>query len=91
MKEQKQVEKVFPVEISGDDKKEMEKEVRDILGIEDDMKPVILDLESVRVLSPGKFEIDLVSLMNRRPIIFKLEEGKYVIDLESGLRGKKVD
>jgi len=92
MKEQKQIENVFPGEIAVGDKKEMEKEVRDILGIEDDMKPVILDLESVRVLSPGKFEIDLVSLMNRKPIIFKLEEGKYVIDLESGLKGgKKVD
>jgi len=64
------------------DKKKVEEDVRSILKIEDDMKPVILDLESVRVLSPGKFEIDIVSLMNRRPIVFKLEEGKYLIDIE---------
>jgi len=64
------------------DKKKVEEDVRSILKIEDDAKPVILDLESVRVLGPGKFEIDIVSLMNRRPIVFKLSEGKYVIDLE---------
>lgn len=65
------------------DKAKVEKDVRSILGIEDEEKPVILDLESVRVLKPGKFEIDLVSLLNRKPIVFKLEEGKYIIDLDS--------
>lgn len=71
------------------DKTQVEKDVREILEIEDETKPVILDLESVRVLAPGKFEIDLVSLLNRKPIVFKLEEGKYIIDLESGLGVKK--
>ena len=64
------------------DKNQIEKDVRAILNIEDESKPVILDLESVRVLKPGKFEIDIVSLMNRKPIIFKLQEGKYLIDIE---------
>jgi len=64
------------------DKKKVEEDVRGILKIEDDEKPVILDLESVRVLGNGKFEIDIVSLMNRRPIVFKLQEGKYLIDIE---------
>jgi len=45
--------------------------------------PVVLDLESVRILGTGKFEIDLVSLFKRKPIIYKLEEGKYFIDLAS--------
>ena len=71
------------------DKRQVEEDVRGILGIEDEEKPVILDMESIRILQPGKFEIDLVSLFNRKPIIFKLEEGKYIIDLESGLPGKK--
>ena len=65
------------------DKKQVEEDVRSILKIEDDSKPVILDLESIRILQPGKFEIDIVSLMNRRPIVFKLQEGKYLIDIES--------
>ena len=64
------------------DKVKVEKDVREILEIKDDEQPVILNLESVRVLGPGKFEIDLVSLMNRKPIVFKLEEGKYIIDLD---------
>jgi len=64
------------------DKKQVEEDVRSILKIEDEDKPVILDLESIRVLQPGKFEIDIVSLMNRKPIVFKLSEGKYVIDIE---------
>ena len=64
------------------DKKQVEQDVRSILKIEDESKPVILDLESIRILKPGKFEIDIVSLMNRRPIVFKLQEGKYLIDIE---------
>jgi uncharacterized protein len=70
------------VEFDKVDKKKVEEDVRGILGVEDDMKPVVLDLESIRVLKPGKFEIDLVSLMNRKPIVFKLQEGKYIIDLD---------
>lgn len=69
------------------DKKKVEEDVRSILKIEDESKPVILDLESIRVLKPGKFEIDIVSLMNRQPIVFKLQEGKYLIDIEN--LGKK--
>jgi len=64
------------------DKKKVESDVRNILKIEDESEPVILDLESIRVMKPGKFEIDIVSLMNRRPIVFKLQEGKYLIDIE---------
>ncbi len=54
----------------------------DKVKVEDDEKPVILDLESVRVLGPGKFELDIVSLMNRKPVVFKVSEGKYIIDIE---------
>lgn len=76
-------EKEIPIpEFDTVDKKQVEQDVRSILKIEDEDKPVILDLESVRVMSPGKFEIDIVSLMNRRPIVFKIQEGKYLIDLE---------
>jgi predicted nucleic acid-binding Zn-ribbon protein len=78
--------KVIPLpEFDKVDKKQVEKDVREILEIKDEEKPVILDLESVRILKPGKFEIDLVSLINRRPIVFKLEEGKYIIDIESSI------
>lgn len=70
------------------DKVKIEKDVREIIGIsEQEEIPVILDLESIRVLGPGKFEIDVVNLFNKkRPLIYKLEEGKYIIDLASTLR-----
>jgi len=74
-------EEIIP-EFNTVDKKKVEEDVRSILKIEDEDKPVILDLESVRILQPGKFEIDIVSLMNRRPIVFKLQEGKYLIDID---------
>jgi predicted nucleic acid-binding Zn-ribbon protein len=66
----------------------MEKDVREIIGVsEQEEVPVILDLESIRVIKPGKFEIDIVNLFNKkRPLIYKLEEGKYIIDLASTLK-----
>jgi len=82
IKQLQEAKKEVPIEFDKVDKKQVEEDVRNILKIEDDSKPVILDLESIRVLKPGKFEIDIVSLMNRRPIVFKLEEGKYIIDIE---------
>lgn len=88
MKENKEKENELIPQFNTVDKKKVEEDVRSILKIDDEEKPVILDLESVRVLKPGKFEIDIVSLMNRKPIVFKLEEGKYLIDIESGLPGK---
>ena len=69
-------------EFNSIDKKKVEEDVRSILKVEDEEKPVILDLESVKVLGPGRFELDIVSLMNRRPIVFKVSEGKYMIDIE---------
>lgn len=75
-----------PIEIPTEDKKQIEKDVREMAGITEESAPVILDLESVRVLGPGKFEIDVVNLFNKkRPLIYKLEEGKYIIDLASTL------
>ncbi len=73
------------------DKVQIEKDIREITGMDEEPeKPVILDLESVRVISPGKFEIDIINLFSkRRPIIYKLEEGKYIIDLTSTYKTNK--
>lgn len=75
-------------EINKLDKVKIEKDVREIIGIaEQEEIPVILDLESIRVLGPGKYELDVVNLFNKhRPLIYKLEEGKYIIDLASTLK-----
>ncbi len=74
------------IEIPELEKKHIEKDIREMVGITDENTPVILDLESVRVVGDGKFEIDLIKIFNKkRPLIYKLEEGKYIIDLASTL------
>lgn len=76
------------IELKEVDKKQVEKDVREMIGLEEEREtPVILDLESVRITGPGKFEIDIVNLFSKkRPLIYKLEEGKYIIDLASTLK-----
>lgn len=75
------------IEIPETEKSTIEKDIREMVGIIDEETPVILDLESVRVLGDGKFEIDIVNVFNKkRPLIYKLEEGKYIIDLASTLQ-----
>ena len=76
-----------PIEIPKEEKEKVEKDIREIAGIVNEDSPVILNLESVRVTGDGKFEIDIVNLFNKeRPLIYKLEEGKYIIDLASTLK-----
>ena len=69
------------------EKKQIEKDVFDMVGsnLEDD-QPVILDFESIRIMKPGQYEIDLVQLFKGDPLIFKLDEGKYVIDLAESFK-----
>lgn len=70
------------LELSEKDKEQIETDVYDMVGDQiDTEKPVILDIESVRVLKPGQYELDLVHLFKGEPLIYKLEEGRYVIDL----------
>ena len=64
------------------EREQIEDDVFDLIGREVDKEhPVILDLEAIHVLKPGKYELDLVHLFKGEPLIFKLEEGKYMIDL----------
>ena len=76
-----------PIEmIPQEDKVRIERDVREMAGIVDEEMPVILDLESIRVVADGKFELDIVNLFNKkRPLVYKLEEGKYIIDLATTL------
>ncbi|MDP3698422.1 MAG: Zn-ribbon containing protein [Nanoarchaeota archaeon] len=79
--------------LSEEDKINIEKDVAEVLSIreEEPDAPVILDLESIRVVKPGKFEIDLVHLFKKDPLIIKLEEGKYMIDLPQAFKKMKED
>lgn len=70
-------------------KEEIKQEIKKL--IKDNESPVILDIETIRIVKPGKYEIDLQKLMARRQIVFKLAEGKYYIDLVSGFGNKVKD
>lgn len=96
--EKLQREKEMPMkELGKEEKQQIEKDVREMIGVKEE-EPVILDFESIRVIKPGKFELDIVNLFSKkRPLIYKLEEGKYIIDLAASLKisldkiiGKKI-
>jgi len=74
-------------ELTAEDKQHMEQDVREIVGIKEIDAPIILDFESVTVTSPGKYILDVPNLFNKnRPLVYKLEDGKYVIDLSSAIK-----
>jgi len=75
-------------ELESSDKVQIEKDIREMTGLDEEPeKPVILDIESIKVIRPGKFEIDIVKLLSKnRPLVYKLEEGKYIIDLSSSIK-----
>ncbi len=70
------------------DKESIEKDISEIIHVktENKDKPVILDIEAIRVMKPGKYELDLVHLFKKDPLIIKLEEGKYMIDLPEAFK-----
>lgn len=76
--------------LSTKEKKQIEDDVLDIVGDKlGNERPVILDFESIRVLRPGQYELDLVDLFKGKPLIYKLDEGKYVIDIVSTFQKKE--
>ena len=81
--------KEITLNLSDEQKQQIEQDVLDIIGVKDDDAPVILDLESIRVGEPGKYELDLVELFKGRPLVYRVEEGKYIIDIASSFRAEK--
>jgi len=67
--------------LTEEEKKQIEKDVYDLIGSREDSEPVVLDLESIRILKPGKYELDLVHLFKKDPLVYKTGDGKYMIDL----------
>jgi len=88
-KEQIEAAKKITTNLTKKDKQQIENDVYDIIGAEKEERdnPVVLDLESIRILKPGKFEIDLVHLFQKgQPLVYKLEEGKYMIDIVTSFK-----
>lgn len=72
--------------LSKSEVKEIESDIRDIVSEDIGKKTskdetVILDVESIRVIKPGKYKIDVTKLFANKPIVIRLGEGKYKIDL----------
>jgi len=74
---------------------EIEQDIREIVkkqeGIEEE-DTVILDVEAIRVIKPGKYRIDVVNLFTQKPLVIRTGPGRYELDLStllSGLRRKK--
>ena len=75
--------KTLRKKLSDEEIKKIEEDIIDLVGEEMDKdKPVVLDLETVRVDKEGKYLIDLVNLFKGSPLIYKVAEGKYYIDLK---------
>ncbi|MBI2550379.1 hypothetical protein HYV83_04330 [Candidatus Woesearchaeota archaeon] len=51
------------------EKGQIEQDVLDIVGQSPSDEPVVLDLESIKVVKPGKYEIDLVHLFKGDTVI----------------------
>lgn len=69
-------------------------EIDEILGIKEEEKREEEDdderVESVRILGPGSYELNLESLLGRKEIIMAIKEnGTYAVDLPSVFKKKK--
>ena len=86
----KEIEEYNPLNgLEEEEKDKIEKDIREIAGIEDDEVPVFLDFESITVIKSGKYLVDLSKLFSKdRPRIYKLEDGKYIIDLQTKMKKK---
>ncbi|NCO11790.1 hypothetical protein CO038_03475 [Candidatus Pacearchaeota archaeon CG_4_9_14_0_2_um_filter_39_13] len=74
------------IKLSSEEKRQIEEDVRDIVGIKEDEAPIVMDFESVKVLKPGKYLLDIQNLFSKeRPLVYKLEDGKYIVDLVASL------
>jgi len=79
------------------------KEVDEILGLKNETdesknepkaeiapKEIGSRIESIRILSPGQYELNLESLLGRKEIVMALkEDGTYVVNLPSVFKKKK--
>ncbi len=82
--------KKLVVDLKPEERLQIEKDVIEIVGGNlDEDKPVILDLETIRLMKPGQYQIDLVGLFRGKPLIYRLEEGKYFIDIASSFKKKE--
>ncbi|MBW3011359.1 Zn-ribbon domain-containing protein [Candidatus Woesearchaeota archaeon] len=66
--------------------KRIENDVKELIGTDDIDQPVVLDFESIRIPKPGQYHLDLVHLFKGEPLVYRLEDGKYIIDIPSSFQ-----
>ena len=72
------------IELTKESKDMILKELEEVVDLDKSDQPIILKLENVRIISPGKYELDINQLMKKeKPVIYKVQEGTYVIDIAS--------
>ncbi|MFA5303646.1 MAG: Zn-ribbon containing protein [Candidatus Nanoarchaeia archaeon] len=76
----------FIEKLKKEDIEKMEQDIRSLIPELKSTEPVILDLETIRILGPGKYEIDIGRLMRGKPVIIQAGEGKYYIDLSTAMK-----
>jgi predicted nucleic acid-binding Zn-ribbon protein len=84
VRDKKQIEEVT-LKLNEEERLQIEKDVLELIGEQQDT-PVILDLESIRVTNSGKYEIDLVQIFKGEPLVYKMDDGKYVIDIPTSFQ-----
>jgi predicted nucleic acid-binding Zn-ribbon protein len=62
---------------------EIESDIRDIIGSKAKNEAVVLDVEAIRVIKPGKYQIDVTTLFNQIPIVIRVGSGRYELDLST--------
>ncbi|MFA0823088.1 MAG: Zn-ribbon domain-containing protein [Methanomethylovorans sp.] len=70
------------------------KEIDEIIGIEKQERTVVEEdgdrVESVRILAPGSYELNLDSLLQRKEIVMAIkEDGTYALHLPSVFKSEK--
>ena len=78
-------------DLTKEDRAQIEEDIREIVDVKNDDSPIYLDIESVRVLKPGKYELNLVDLFKGEPVVYKYGNGKYIIDLASAFGEDKLE
>jgi predicted nucleic acid-binding Zn-ribbon protein len=72
------------LDLNPKEKKQIEEDVRDIVGVKDEETPIFLDFESIKIIKPGKYLLDIAKLFEiGKPRVYQLEDGKYIVDLSS--------
>lgn len=70
--------------LTEEQKEQIESDVKEIIGPEmDEEAPVVFDFENIKVKEPGKYELNLVEIFRGQPLVYKLADGKYIIDISS--------